>query len=761
MIILGVQGAEGDFVEGVNVLLVPVSLFTTTELNAKLQSDDAEDRPIELGTESFSGIAADFFGIDASSETVSQYIEGLIVKGLKSDDTVTGDEALAILDYVLKNETGQLVYSYFLCDDVGEVERLGLAQDILEHIPFDGNSMANEHTGSMPKGFWDWLVSIFVGLLELVIFIFTLPFLLFGLLLTALVYIGITLLGPIFAAFVFLLIKIIIIIFIFIVFALSLLFTLLSFLILAIIISIIALVTEQSIEWGFLFIEFNLWGLSGRYEIRVEWEDNEFLGIPIPKIISEFILAEQLLSQEVYYPGLGAFKSNENVNPSIDPLILDIPQNSRSLDPFIGDCDTNYTFNIAYYGPADSDPIIKLHLIDEDFNDFSFIMSLEPGTENIYSFSINNLDSGIYQHYYEAIIDETSYLFPENSYLYGPYIDSIALLPVDDLSVLNSAVGDSETEFTFTIKYFGPNGYDPSIKLHLHYTDDFGDSVIEDYNMQKLDILDNNYEDGCIYTLTISGLTPLSDYEYNVDANIESSAPIETNHVLYPLSEDDSSSISLCNGPAVSSNNIEAIYEKSINIFYSLLTVTYASLIVFLASRNCKYLAWVGLILIIVAFAFFIWHISSIPLDEGGIEITFLTASISFIILMTLLMAYKSRVKPWGESEILWKTCVVHFLLIVAPRLWDAFSLQLSEELDVETYQKISEAMAISFSIAYWFGIVILSEVVVSALFGKAFGRVPEADPTSKTLFKVFIGTWAVFAIFLFALTIVRITGKW
>jgi len=240
MIILGVQGAEGDFVEGVNVLLVPVSLFTTTELNAKLQSDDAEDRPIELGTESFSGIAADFFGIDASSETVSQYIEGLIVKGLKSDDTVTGDEALAILDYVLKNETGQLVYSYFLCDDVGEVERLGLAQDILEHIPFDGNSMANEHTGSMPKGFWDWLVSIFVGLLELVIFIFTLPFLLFGLLLTALVYIGITLLGPIFAAFVFLLIKIIIIIFIFIVFALSLLFTLLSFLILAIIISIIA-----------------------------------------------------------------------------------------------------------------------------------------------------------------------------------------------------------------------------------------------------------------------------------------------------------------------------------------------------------------------------------------------------------------------------------------------------------------------------------------------------------------------------------------
>ncbi|MHA1280177.1 MAG: hypothetical protein ACTSQ8_23560, partial [Candidatus Helarchaeota archaeon] len=193
-----------------------------------------------------------------------------------------------------------------------EVERLGLASDILEHIPFDGNGMANEHTGSLPKGFWDWLVSIFVGFLELVIFIFTLPFLLFGLLLTALVYIGITLIGPILGAIALLLLKIILIIFIFIMFAISLFFALITFLALIVIIGIIAIVTGQSMSLGLFFIEFTLWGIQGRYEATIFWTPNEFLGISVPSLRTEISLADVPLI--TYTEGMALGSSNVEDN---------------------------------------------------------------------------------------------------------------------------------------------------------------------------------------------------------------------------------------------------------------------------------------------------------------------------------------------------------------------------------------------------------------------------------------------------------------
>ncbi|MHA1360912.1 MAG: hypothetical protein ACTSRC_22555, partial [Candidatus Helarchaeota archaeon] len=292
-------------------------------------------------------------------------IEGLIVKGLEKGDHVTTEEALAILDMVLENDTGHKIYSYFHCDEVGEVERLGLASDILEHIPFDGNGMANEHTGSLPKGFWDWLVSIFVGFLELVLFIFTLPFLLFGLLISALIYIGITLIGPIFAAIVLLLIKIIIIIIIFIMFALALLTTLICFALMAIIIGTIALITAQHVELGLFYVDFNLWGVSGRLESQIGWTPNEFLGIDIPVLTTELSLAgETFLSTS---EGMGSGDYNVQTNTLIPTSIEGsggigtaediITLLDASVSPSSGWGDETFTFDVCYYNSDNLAPI--------------------------------------------------------------------------------------------------------------------------------------------------------------------------------------------------------------------------------------------------------------------------------------------------------------------------------------------------------------------------------------------------------------------
>ena len=95
---------------------------------------------------------------------MSEHVERTISKS-----RVSPADALAILNLLLQNETDYLVYEYYLAGRAGEAELLGLAQDILELIPFDGQAFQNGPTGDMPKGFWDWLVSIFVTIVTFIV----------------------------------------------------------------------------------------------------------------------------------------------------------------------------------------------------------------------------------------------------------------------------------------------------------------------------------------------------------------------------------------------------------------------------------------------------------------------------------------------------------------------------------------------------------------------------------------------------------------
>ena len=142
------------FVKGLNVIVIPVNLYTHTKLNSLVLN---EQPPAELD-------GAKFYGMDREAETVSEHVEGTISKS-----GVSPANALAILALLLQNETGYLVYAYYLAETTGEVELRGLAQDILELIPFDGKAFQNGPTGDIPKGFWDWLVSIFVTIVTFIV----------------------------------------------------------------------------------------------------------------------------------------------------------------------------------------------------------------------------------------------------------------------------------------------------------------------------------------------------------------------------------------------------------------------------------------------------------------------------------------------------------------------------------------------------------------------------------------------------------------
>ncbi|MHA1831190.1 MAG: hypothetical protein ACTSWR_06650 [Candidatus Helarchaeota archaeon] len=122
-----------------------------------------QEIPAELGEDSWSGVPADFYGMDRDEESVSEHVEGLIAK-----NRTTADEAMAILQLLLENATGHQTYEYTVCNKVGAIERLELASDILKIVPFDAQAMQNGPTGDKPNSPILWFFLIITGLILVV-----------------------------------------------------------------------------------------------------------------------------------------------------------------------------------------------------------------------------------------------------------------------------------------------------------------------------------------------------------------------------------------------------------------------------------------------------------------------------------------------------------------------------------------------------------------------------------------------------------------
>jgi len=112
--------------------------------------------------------------------------------------------------------------------------------------------------GALPKGFWDWVISIVVTSLLILVVVALAPFLFLGALVSALIYLGITLLGPLLAAAVLAALKIIILVYIFLMLALFLLLTLAVFSVFLIFLYILTSILDYPLTLTTYFLGFKL-----------------------------------------------------------------------------------------------------------------------------------------------------------------------------------------------------------------------------------------------------------------------------------------------------------------------------------------------------------------------------------------------------------------------------------------------------------------------------------------------------------------------
>ncbi|MBD3230491.1 MAG: hypothetical protein GF329_20090 [Candidatus Lokiarchaeota archaeon] len=248
-----------------------------------MMENEVEIEPLSDG--SVSGIAAEFYGMDRDEESVSEHVEGIIAK-----DEVTAAEAMDILELLLQNATGYIIHEYTQYDTTGSVEKLGLASDILEMVPFDGKSMENGATGKLPS---ETLVGAFLVVTGLIIFfaiaIATLYFFInLGRLLANW---GMDLLAS-FAegakAALEAAIKIIILVFVILMLGILILVFTLIFAFLVILFSIMNIV---NIETGFyyLYSKNSSGSVVKGMNISIPWVRNDFLDMDLPIVQMNFI----------------------------------------------------------------------------------------------------------------------------------------------------------------------------------------------------------------------------------------------------------------------------------------------------------------------------------------------------------------------------------------------------------------------------------------------------------------------------------------
>ena len=159
MIILKVYNENNIFKKGLNVILIPTSLFANTKLHAIIENAVKEGEiNIDLLPDCLK--PADFSGIDRDSESISPYIESIITR-----EPVPLDDAMEILGLCITsaNETEGIIYNYTVV--VPEVA--GLAPDVLGMIPFDGRVMQNSPQGKVPRTLWEAFIQFWQDVIKL------------------------------------------------------------------------------------------------------------------------------------------------------------------------------------------------------------------------------------------------------------------------------------------------------------------------------------------------------------------------------------------------------------------------------------------------------------------------------------------------------------------------------------------------------------------------------------------------------------------
>ena len=284
------SGTDPNFVDGINAILIPTSVFTNSKLHKIIETIELVDGVVS--DLSWSNIPsclqyAEVAGINREvlKDSISPNVECVITKALSAQDAYD----LLLLAVTSANETEGIIYEY---TNNYIAESLGVASDVLELIPLNMQGYQNSEVGEWPRTPWQNFVQLIVDIIQFVIDVLLAIGEFFVALFEWIFEIGMNMVKAV-TQFILdvveLMVKAIILVFIYLVFAIELLMVLLVFVSLIAIFLIIGpiiqadnvevTITSVSIEKGEKFLEFS-------YSLGIEKWD--LLDLDIPTIYYNF-----------------------------------------------------------------------------------------------------------------------------------------------------------------------------------------------------------------------------------------------------------------------------------------------------------------------------------------------------------------------------------------------------------------------------------------------------------------------------------------
>ncbi|MHA1796906.1 MAG: hypothetical protein ACTSVY_00540 [Candidatus Helarchaeota archaeon] len=295
--------------KGLNVILIPVEVFTNSELHKMIENEELAGTPLE----SSGNRQVHLGGMDKDApdiENVNAWVETVI-----SIHGVTATEAELILTYLINNASGAERYMIKRV----KPETLGVHDDVLKLIPME--FIQNSPTGPMPSYWWQRVLTAIIDGFWLVIGLLCAigAFLLyFG---QIILNWGLSIVAPLLAAVALLILQAVILVLAFILIAISLIMVLLNFLILSIFLAIVGKNTSWYIDSysnGFsIGVQSTLISSNFKYEIQVVWLPVSILKMHLPFLRHGTFFSENQLDDKLE-PLLFAPDPQYQENSSLD-----------------------------------------------------------------------------------------------------------------------------------------------------------------------------------------------------------------------------------------------------------------------------------------------------------------------------------------------------------------------------------------------------------------------------------------------------------
>ncbi|MHA1748187.1 MAG: hypothetical protein ACTSYF_06030, partial [Promethearchaeota archaeon] len=313
--------------KGLNIILIPVEVFTNSELHKMIENEELAGTPLE----SSGNRQVNLGGLDKDTpdiENVNAWVETVI-----SIYGVTAAEAELILTYLINNASGA---EFHVIKRV-KPETLGVHDDVLKLIPME--FVQNSPTGPMPSYWWQRvLTAIIVGF-----------WLVIGLLCAIgafLLYIGQIILSwglsvvvPLLAIFALLILQAVILVLAFFLLAISLLFSLINFLLIASILSIIGTNTELGSEISSktfsIQVQTDLNDKTFIYKLEVQWLRVDIIKMELPFLKQSNIynnISIQDQTDELIFPADSESETNSSTTQSTSTA-----GNPHSVDYWLDD----------------------------------------------------------------------------------------------------------------------------------------------------------------------------------------------------------------------------------------------------------------------------------------------------------------------------------------------------------------------------------------------------------------------------------------